>query len=211
VTKYERAFSSRLACGVRTVRLEGVALLELADRDAPVDLIGRDVEKLLYPKLSARLKEREDPVDVREHEAARIVDRSVDVRLGRKIDDGVHVSHQVLNDRLVSDIPLKEHEPGVVREIRQVVHIAGIRERIEHDYAILGILAQHVATEIASDKTGPAGNQNRLHNPIHLIDSIAENLLHLDVPIVWDLIGVVRQSVLVRLGSDIRFRRHIHQ
>ena len=46
---------------------------------------------------------------------------------------------------------------------REVVQIAGIGERVEHDQAVIGIMLEQITGEVGTDEAGAAGDQNGFH------------------------------------------------
>ncbi len=170
----DQVVGRRLRRGVGGVRGVGCLLVEEAGRsEAPVDLVGRDVEEPeARPRLVAergdvrpgRLEQLERADDVRLDERPRPLDRAVDVALGGEVQDGrrgVLPEHPA--DRLpVRDVAQDEGEAGVVRHVGEALEAARVRQLVEH-YDAVRRRPEGVTDEVRADEAGPARHEHRFH------------------------------------------------
>ncbi len=159
--------------GVGRVRGVGRRLGEQAVRpERAVDLVGRDVQeaearrgrRLVAQVEARRLEQLVGAHEVRAHEAGRVVDRAVDVRLGREVDDrlGPPLADERAHGRAVGDVAVHERVARVLRDVRQALQVAGVGERVQHDHPRLRA-GERVAHEVAADEAGAAGDEDRAH------------------------------------------------
>ena len=78
------------------------------------------------------------------------------------MDDAVHLIllQQLEHAVEVADVGLDEDVIGPILNVFQVGQIAGIREFVEVDNAVVGVLVHEKAYHVAADESGSAGNQN---------------------------------------------------
>ena len=141
-----------LGCRVRIRRAQRILLGRRAVRDAAVDLVGADVQEARDPALAHGLQQREHAEDVGAQEAVRLHQRTIDMRLGGEVHDGVHAAQRLAHQRGVADIALHERVARVALDVGEIRGIAGVGELVEIDDAIVGVLAQHVTDEVAADE-----------------------------------------------------------
>ena len=84
----------------------------------------------------------------------------VDMALGSKVDDSVRLF--LFKERIhplpVTDVELHKAEVRIIHHRLQCAEVAGIRQFIKADDSGIRIGFPHIKYEIASDKTGPAGD-----------------------------------------------------
>ena len=81
-------------------------------------------------------------LDVRRHELGRaFLDRLLDVRLGRRVDDHVDAGDELGHERDVADVAVHEREALVAHHVREVLEVAGVGERVERDHLVPRVLA----------------------------------------------------------------------
>ena len=88
-------------------------------------------------------------------------DGAVDVALGGEMDDGVDemAAQQLLGQRLVANVAMHEMEVAGAFKSGEIVALAGISERIEHDDGVSRMLTPPVMGEIRTNEAGSSGNQ----------------------------------------------------
>lgn len=84
----------------------------------------------------------------------------------RKVNNApdVVLSEQLLNKRLVADIPLHKGIVGQALAFLQVVEIARVGELVEIDDMIIRVLPAEVRYKVGSDEAGSAGDENGGHD-----------------------------------------------
>ena len=84
---------------------------------------------------------------------------------GGQMDDAVHllVLHQFIESVEVADIHLHKLIVRLVFDVLQVSEVSSIREFVEIDDVIVGILVHEEANYMTSDESGTAGNDNCSH------------------------------------------------
>ena len=93
---------------------------------------------------------------------AGIDDRQAVVRLGGEVDDaidGVFLEH-LLDDLGVADVGVHERHP--VDAVDVLAH-ARVRQRIEGDDVVTGMLFDPVPHEVGADEPGRAGDEDGAH------------------------------------------------
>ena len=82
--------------------------------------------------------------------------------LSSKVDDAINlfVLHQLVEGVEVADVHLYKLVVRLVLDILQISEVAGIRQLVEVDDVILGILVHEQAHHMASDKACTASNYN---------------------------------------------------
>ena len=108
--------------------------------------------------------------DVRHHERESAEDRAIDVALRREVDDHERLRARGRGERTLDVVGLRDvavHE-DVVRETlerREVLEVAGVRERVEvHDAPARPLLREHV-DEVRADEAGAAGDEDHESGP----------------------------------------------
>ena len=167
-----------LGGGVGIARAQPVALARLAAvREVAVDLVGADLEEAGHAVLARGLQQHEDAVNVGADEAARIVERAVDVAVGGEVDDRVAARHRGVDCPLVGDVGLHEGEARVARQVGEVGRVAGVGQLVHHHDPVLRVLLQQYVDIIGADEARPARHQHPLENAIRHRRSFPARLL----------------------------------
>src|SRR5215470_13922728 len=149
-------------CRIRIRRAQRVRLARRALRDAAIDLVGADVQEARDLERPHRFQQREDAEHVGAEERVGLDERAVDVRLGREVHDRVGAAEDVTDERRIADVALHERVAPVARDVREIGRISRVRELVEIDDAVVRVLAQDVADEVAPDEARAAGD-DELH------------------------------------------------
>lgn len=96
------------------------------------------------------------PKNIRLQKDACPVDRSVDMRLGRKVYDHVDLVHRFLDRRDVSNIAVNERMPSSIDSV-EVARIAGIGKSIQVRDMVVRVIGKPVPNKVRSDKSGASG------------------------------------------------------
>jgi hypothetical protein len=81
----------------------------------------KETDRLLGENLPYGFEEDEGPKDIGFHEGAGVFNGSVDMGLGRKVNDGLHpFTDQFLYSRGIHNVPSNEMVTGRTREIGKV-------------------------------------------------------------------------------------------
>ena len=140
-----------------------------------VDFVGGDVEKAevvlrfggeAVPVGAHGFEQAEGADDVGLDEIFRAVDAAVNVRLGRKIDDGAGLvlGEQPGDELEIADVALDEVVARVAAQGCEVFEVAGVGERVEVDDGFIG-LRQPVEDEVAADEARCASDKNHFYPP----------------------------------------------
>ncbi len=109
------------------------------------------------------VEQRRGADDIRVDEIAGRIDRAIDVRFRGEIHHRIKrvFFEKRLHPRLVRNVRVEEFVTLAVRigDAREVRGIARVRERIDIRDERRPVMLQHVADEIAADKTAAAGNE----------------------------------------------------
>ena len=89
------------------------------------------------------------------------LDRLLDVRLGRGVDDHVDALDELAHERRVADVAVHEREARVAHHVGEVLEVAGVGERVERHDLVRGRLEQ-VADEVRRDEPRTARDQHAL-------------------------------------------------
>ena len=129
------------------------------------DLIGglpyhrHDVVEL-FPVESSGLKEGKRTHDIGPGECERILDRTVHMGLGSKVDDAVDMFllHEGVEGLEVADVHL--HEPVVrpVFDVAKVGEVAGIGQLVYVDYLIIRVFVDEQPDNMGADESRSAGD-----------------------------------------------------
>lgn len=140
-----------------------------------VDLVRGDLVIALDAIFAAGVHERRRAENVGLQEDARILNGTIDVALGRKVDDdiGVLLFKETEYPLSVADIQLDEAEIGFLHDARKRRKIARISEFIEADDAVIGMRLQHIKDEIAADEPRAARDKNG-----HLLSSFMSDKIY---------------------------------
>ena len=96
--------------------------------------------------------------NVRANKYGGMIDGTVDVRLGGKMNDRVDAFHGAMNDFWIRDVSVDEGIAGFINPF-QILKIPCIGEGIKIDDFVFGMSVQPVSDEVGSDEAGTAGNQ----------------------------------------------------
>ena len=144
------------ARGVGAVWRQGVRLLGEALVDVAVDLVGGNLNEPLDVVASGGLAEGENAHDVGVHGVLRVGDAAVHVAFRGEIDDYIAVFNRLFHVFRLADVALDEFEPRVVFHVLQVLKVSGVGEGVEYGDFVVVVFIQHIADEVAADKSGGA-------------------------------------------------------
>ena len=113
--------------------------------------------------LAHSLQQTERALHVRPQERFRISDRIVVVGLGRVMHDRVMPRHDFVEQIRIADIAHHELHT-VLRQARDVLRIARVRELVQHGHMHVRMVLHHVMHEIRTDKTTATGHNNVMGN-----------------------------------------------
>lgn len=125
----------------------------------PINFIRRYLMIPLDTVLAAGIHEDSRPHDIRFQENRRILNRPVDMRFRRKIDDHIRMLlfKQPINRIAVTNISLDKMEIILVHNRCQRRQIPSIRQLIQTNHPVLRVLLQHMKHKIRTNKPGTAG------------------------------------------------------
>ena len=111
------------------------------------------------------LKERKGTHDIGAGKGEGILDATVYMTLGSKVDDAIDllILHELIEGFVVADIHLDELIVGASLDILQIGEVTGIGELIEIDNLIFGILVDEQTYNMTPYKSGTAGDDNATH------------------------------------------------
>ena len=136
--------------------------------------------------LAASIHQHTGTDDVSLKEDTGIFDRTVNMRLCRKVDHDVWMFFfkQFIHCFAVTDISLHEAEIRVIHNRGQCGQIACIGQLVQTDDSIIRILLQHVEHKVTTNKTRTAGNNNihDLFSSTLIYVSCSRFLINTDVP-----------------------------
>jgi hypothetical protein len=139
-----------------------VLLVHRSALGRPVDLARGEEDETLDGRAPDRVEEDLRPLHVgRDELGGALLDRLLDVRLGGRVHDHVHVRHDLADEVRVADVAVDEGQPLVPDHVGEVVHVARVRQRIERDDVVRGRREQ-VAHEVGGDEPGAPGDQHPL-------------------------------------------------
>ncbi len=156
------AEGDEVAAGLgRRVRRPGTERVGLAERtllDAAVDLVRRDVQEPLDPDLAGDVAQHVGAEAVRAHERVAVLDRPIDVGLGREVDHRVVTGHRLPARRPGRRCRLDEAAATIVDDVADALQVAGVGERVVHrDLVVSGV--EDVADVVAADEPGSTGDE----------------------------------------------------
>ena len=113
--------------------------------------------------LAASIHERRRTNNIGFQEDFRVLNRAVNMRFRRKIDNNIRMFFlkQLVDCFPVSNICLHETEIRVIHHGRKRRQIARIRQLVKADNPIVRVLLEHMEDEVAANKTRAASNNNR--------------------------------------------------
>ena len=144
----------------RTVRRLLREARRVVQCEVAVHLVGGDVVEA-HVVLARGLQQAKRAVHVGAHERLRVGDGVVVVGLGGEVHDGVHAGDDLLQQRLVADVAVDEGH-ALLGDAGEVVQVAGIGERVQHDDVHVRLVVHHPVDEVASDEPGSAGDDDAL-------------------------------------------------
>ena len=113
--------------------------------------------------LPARVHQRLGAQNIRAQEQPRILHRAIHVALRREVHQniGMLLLKELLHRRPVGNIGLDEAEVFMLHGLVQRRHVARIGQAVQTDNAVLRMILQLKINEIAADKAGAAGHDDR--------------------------------------------------
>ena len=185
---------------VGALRHERVQLRRGTVRGFAVHFVGRDMENPPDVVLATGLENRPGPDDVRSHEVTGLEDGPVDMGLRGEMNQGFRGLRDPVHELPIAHVSLDEREVPVVLVVLQIVWIPGVCELVhDNDFVLAG--GQPAAHKAAPDETHAAGDDEACHDVS----------LHLDVPIIRDVLRIVGDAELIRLFVVVQLRREIHK
>ena len=103
-------------------------------------------------------------------EGQAVEDRPRHVRLGGQMQDDVGLVHQHVDQGRVADIAVPEPQPRMAplqHLLGQMLDRAGVRQQVQNDDPILGIVAREMMDEVCADEPGATGDENCTHGDCH--------------------------------------------
>jgi hypothetical protein len=155
--------------------VEAIRLDRGAGFDAAIDLVGADLNEARDTNLARFLQQHPGSVDIGLDEAARLQQRAVDVRLGRKLTAASQpaIASATITGSAISPWMKRKRASS---PHSQVAQIAGIGELVEHHD--LGVVArQRQPYKGTPNEAGPASHQHTLEDPAILISPISDQLV----------------------------------
>ena len=170
------AIGRRLARGIGVRGHQGVGLATAPLRDAAVDLVRRDLHERLHLATPRRLQERVGAEDVGADEPLGLADGSVDVRLGREIEDQIHAALGRLLDVLRrGDVAAQEAIARVVLHRLEIRQIAGVGQLVEDRDVPVGMGGEGMADIVGADEPGATGDEDARHRVSRSAPSVSRS------------------------------------
>ena len=131
-------------------------------RQVTVNLIGRNLMITLNTVLAASIHQHRSADNIGLKEDARIFNRTVNMRLCRKVDHDVRMFFfkQFIHSFTVTNISLHKAEVRIIHNRCQCGQISCIGQLVQTDNPIIRILLQHVEHKVTTNKTSTTGNNN---------------------------------------------------
>jgi hypothetical protein len=111
------------------------------------------------------------------------------------------VSQQLCHESGVTDIALDKAVARIPLKRGQVFQIAGVGKAIKVENRAVRIVGHERMNKIGADKTGPAGNEDRLGSKWHLSSSFPDNTLLCGLFSFLGCSGMVAQKFSGRPGT----------
>ena len=108
---------------------------------------------------ATRVKKSLRANDIRHDKRCRILDRPVNMRLGREVYDSLNLLHEVLNKISVANIAFDKCQAWIISHGREIFDISRVRQLVEHDEFILWMRGEDVVDEVCTNKTGSTGHE----------------------------------------------------
>ena len=106
-----------------------------------------------------RLEQHVRAVHVRLDELSRSLEGPIHMGLGREVDDDIRFGDQRLHQAHVAYVAVHESEVRQRRDRVEVADIAGVRELVEDDDAVLGMAGSRLPDELAADEPRTPGHE----------------------------------------------------
>lgn len=171
VIGHDQQVSTSLGGGVGAGGMNGGLLGEeevgAVKGQVAIDLIGGNLMIALDAVLVAGVQQHAGAHDVGLQEDGGVFNGAVNMALSGKVhhDVGLLLLKELIDSSPVGDGGLDKAEVGVVHDAGQGLQIACVGQAVQTDDAVLRMSAQHIVDEVAADKTGAAGDNNRFrHN-----------------------------------------------
>ena len=114
-------------------------------------------------KLLGGFKQNVRAIHIRLDKGIGCEQRSIDVRLGRKVYDRVNISiaNRCIHNFSITNIPTHKTVTRLelFADVDQVIQIAGIGQFIENRHVIIGMVLQNIPNVIRSYEAGSASDQ----------------------------------------------------
>ena len=178
-----------------------------------IHLVGRDmVEELPFVFLRQRLpvflcglQEGQGAHHVGAGESEGVFDGAVNVALGGQMDDAGYLMFADDASHLleVGNVGLDESVVGTVLDVLEVCEVAGIRQLVEVDDMVVGILVDKKSDNMGTDESGSAGDQYILLI-IHNAQCIMHNhFLNVDLTMAVNNLINSLQSLIIESNRKI--------
>ena len=158
-----------LARGVWAARPKSVGLDGTTLCDVAIHLICADEQEDLVTVLARRLAQHCGAAHVGVDEGERVHQRAVDVRLGREVDDRIHLAGQRVDQPCIADVAVDEAIALLGFELEEVAEVACVRELVEDDDLDVGPGPPEMADEVGADESRGPSHEESPERPAHLI------------------------------------------
>ena len=139
-------------------------------RERAIDFVSRHMEEAegsllgiwqVIPVTTHGFEEVKGADDVGLNELARAMNRTIDMALGSKVDNGArfNIGQQVGDEVTVADAAANKLMTWVAFEFFEVLEVAGVGEQVEVNHWLI-TLVKPVENKIRSDEAGCSGNEN---------------------------------------------------
>ena len=174
VVGHDEQVSTGLRSRIRARRLEVRLLrkeeIRAVERQVAVDLVRRDLMVAVDAVLAASVEQHARADDVRLQENLRILDRAVDMRLRREIDDDVRLLllKDTVDGLAVCDVRADELEVLLLHRRLERLEVARIRQLIDTNDAVSRMLLEHVIDKVRANESSATCYDNcHFINPLH--------------------------------------------
>src|SRR5579872_2466895 len=152
---------SGLACRIRAVGLQGIALVGGAPRrNVAVDLVCGNVEEARDLQIAGHLQQNERAANIGVDDRSGLIDAAVHMGFGGKMHYGVTPVHGGAHSDAIADIAADKAVTGVGGHSFEVQKIAGVSENIVIDQAVAAGPGEEVVNEIGADKSGATSDKD---------------------------------------------------
>ena len=140
-----------------------MALVHRVGLGRAVDLARGDEDEALDRGAPDRVEQDLRALDVRGHELGRtLLDRLLDVRLGRRVDDHVDAVDELRDECRIANVAVDERQPLVAHHVGEVLEVARVGQRVERDHLVPRV-GEQVADHVRGDEAGTAGDEDAFH------------------------------------------------